>query len=95
MQSWRGTRPVIHISAPREELVPGQDPDILPDRAALLAAGAAARDIRAHSTRLWNRAHAAWAARHLPWGDIEVEAKDKNLASGDFARVCFPAGPGR
>ncbi|WP_426955900.1 hypothetical protein [Muricoccus radiodurans] len=85
IESWRGVRPVIHISAPREELVPGQDPDRLPDRAALLAAGVTARDLRAHSTRLWNRAHAAWAGQHLAWGDIEVEAKDKNLAAAAFA----------
>ncbi|MBB5695154.1 UV DNA damage repair endonuclease [Roseomonas pecuniae] len=89
-ESWRGTRPVIHISAPRPELVAGQDPDVLPDRAALIAGGATARDLRAHAARLWNRPHAAWAARHLSWADIEVEAKEKNLASADFAQVCFP-----
>jgi UV DNA damage endonuclease len=90
IQSWRGTRPVIHISAPKPELMPGQDPETLPDRAALIAAGISARDLRAHAARLWNRPHAAWAARHLAWADIEVEAKEKNLASADFARICFP-----
>ena len=90
IESWRGTRPVLHVSAPRPELAPGQDPDVLPDREALIAAGCSARDLRAHATRLWNRAHAEWAARHLAWGDIEVEAKDKNLATAEFARVCFP-----
>ncbi|WP_424137028.1 hypothetical protein [Roseomonas chloroacetimidivorans] len=88
--SWRGVRPVIHISAPKPDLVAGQDPDVLPDRAALIAAGISARDLRAHSARLWNRPHAAWAARHLAWADIEVEAKEKNLASAEFAQVCFP-----
>jgi UV DNA damage repair endonuclease len=88
--SWRGVRPVIHISAPKPDLVAGQDPDVLPDRAALIAAGISARDLRAHSARLWNRPHAAWAARHLVWADIEVEAKEKNLASAEFAQVCFP-----
>jgi UV DNA damage repair endonuclease len=90
--SWRGTRPVIHISAPRENLVPGQDSGILPDRVALLAAGVMPRDLRAHASRLWNRPHAAWAARHLAWADIEVEAKDKNLASAAFAALCAPIG---
>jgi UV DNA damage repair endonuclease len=90
--SWRGVRPVIHISAPKPDLVPGQDPEVLPDRAALIAAGASARDLRAHSARLWNRPHAEWAARHLAWADIEVEAKEKNLATEEFARVCFPVG---
>ena len=88
--SWRGVRPVIHISAPKHDLMAGQDPDVLPDRAALIAAGISARDLRAHSARLWNRPHAAWAARHLAWADIEVEAKEKNLATEEFARVCFP-----
>ncbi|HEY8611797.1 MAG TPA: UV damage endonuclease UvsE [Roseomonas sp.] len=88
--SWRGVRPVIHISAPKPDLVAGQDPDTLPDREALIAAGASARDLRAHAGRLWNRPHAEWAARHLAWADIEVEAKEKNLATEEFARVCFP-----
>jgi UV DNA damage repair endonuclease len=90
--SWRGVRPVIHISAPKPDLVAGQDPEVLPDRAALIAAGVSARDLRAHAGRLWNRPHAAWAARHLAWADIEVEAKEKNLASAEFAMVCFPVG---
>ncbi|MCR0985749.1 apurinic/apyrimidinic endonuclease family protein [Roseomonas populi] len=90
IESWRGVRPIIHISAPKPDLVPDQDPEVLPDRAALIAAGVSARDLRAHSARLWNRPHAAWAARHLEWADIEVEAKEKNLASAEFAAVCFP-----
>ncbi|WP_376099535.1 UV damage endonuclease UvsE [Roseomonas sp. CCTCC AB2023176] len=85
IESWRGTRPVAHVSSPKEALVEGMDPDTLPDRAAMLEAGANTRDLRAHSNRLWNRAHAAWAAGHLAWADIEVEAKDKNLATQDFA----------
>jgi len=81
--SWRGVRPMSHVSAPREELV-GATQD-LPDRAALLAAGVSARDLRAHAPRLWNGPHADWARRHLAWSDLEVEAKDKNLASAAFA----------
>lgn len=81
--SWRGVRPMAHVSAPREELLQGaQD---LPDRAALLAAGVSAKDLRAHAPRLWNGPHAAWARRHLAWTDLEVEAKEKNLASAAFA----------
>lgn len=57
----------------------------LPDQAALLAAGVAPRELRAHAATLWNAAHAAWARRHLAWADLEVEAKDKNLASAAFA----------
>ncbi|MGG5812257.1 hypothetical protein [Falsiroseomonas sp. CW058] len=82
--SWRGIRPMAHVSAPREEHA-ALTGDALPDHAALLAAGVTARDLRAHSARLWNPAHAAWARAHLAWTDLEVEAKDKNLASSAFA----------
>jgi UV DNA damage endonuclease len=81
--SWRGVRPMAHISAPREELNGGAQ--VLPDRAALLEAGVSARDLRAHAPTLWNGPHAAWARRHLAWTDLEVEAKEKNLASAAFA----------
>jgi UV DNA damage endonuclease len=83
LASWRGVRPMAHISAPREDL-PGSA-RTLPDRAAMLAAGATARGLRAHAPRLWNAPHAAWARSHLAWTDLEVEAKDKNLASAAFA----------
>lgn len=82
--SWRGVRPMAHVSAPREEFA-ALCADALPDRAALLEAGFTARDLRAHSARLWNGAHAAWARSHLGWTDLEVEAKDKNIASAAFA----------
>lgn len=82
--SWRGMRPMAHVSAPREEFA-ALAADALPDRAAILAAGFTARDLRAHSARLWNPAHAAWARAHPGWTDLEVEAKEKNLASAAFA----------
>lgn len=81
--SWRGVRPMAHVSAPREDVLSGAQ--ALPDRAALLAAGVSAKDLRAHAPRLWNGPHAAWARRHLAWTDLEVEAKEKNLASAAFA----------
>lgn len=58
---------------------------IAPDDPRLLAAGVAARDLRAHSGRMWNRALNARAAGHLDWTDLEIEAKEKNLASAEFA----------
>jgi UV DNA damage repair endonuclease len=86
--SWRGTRPMGHLSAPREDLLPGGlDPDTLPDFQALLAAGLPAREMRKHSDRLWNRAINDWAVAHLAWTDLEVEAKAKNLASHDLAEA--------
>ena len=60
-------------------------PDALPDFAALTAAGASARDLRAHSDTMWNEAVNDWVAAHLAWTDIEVEAKFKNIASHQLA----------
>ncbi|WP_090659951.1 apurinic/apyrimidinic endonuclease family protein [Belnapia rosea] len=96
-QSWRGTRPMGHLSAPREGLLPGGlDPELLPDYRALVAAGVPARELRAHSERMWNRAINAWAVGHLAWTDLEVEAKGKNLASHDLAEAAEgTAGRGR
>ena len=79
--SWRGVRPVSHISVSREEVLPGHAADALPDLAALVAAGHSVRDLRAHSDTMWNEAVNDWVVRHLAWTDIEVEAKLKNVAS--------------
>lgn len=92
--SWRGTRPVSHISVSREELLPGHALDALPDFAALAAAGVSARDLRAHSDTMWNSAVNAWVGRHLAWTDIEVEAKFKNIASHQLADQLRNTRPG-
>ncbi len=84
-ESWRGTRPVGHISAPRRELMPDWPEQVLPDYGKLLAMGVSARDLRGHSDMIWNSAIAAWAGAHLSWMDLEIEAKHKNIASADFA----------
>jgi UV DNA damage repair endonuclease len=84
-ESWRGVRPVAHVSAPRQSLMPDWPPDELPDYPRLIAAGVSTRDLRGHSGRLWSPAIVAWAASHLGWADLEIEAKDKNLATADFA----------
>ena len=81
IHSWRGRRPVCHYSLSREDILVGHDPDILPDHAALLAAGFKKQKLRAHSDFCWNRAANAWALTHNDWADIMVEAKAKNLAS--------------
>jgi UV DNA damage repair endonuclease len=90
--SWRGVRPVSHISVSREDLLPGHDPDRRPDFAGLLAAGLKGRDLAAHSDLMWNRAVNDLVARHLAWSDFEIEAKHKNLASVALARhIAGPA----
>lgn len=96
--SWRGVRPVAHISVSREDVLPDHDPAALPEFQALLAAGFKVRDLRAHSEFMWNDAVNDWAASHLAWADLEVEAKQKNLASHQLAeharqrRLRDPAG---
>lgn len=84
-ESWRGVRPIAHVSVSREGLWPDQDPDRLPDFAALRAAGFSGRDLAAHSDLMWNRALNDLVARHLVWADFEIEAKAKNLASVGIA----------
>ncbi|NOG73166.1 UV damage endonuclease UvsE [Roseicella sp. DB1501] len=94
-ESWRGTRPIGHLSAPREDLLPGGlDPDRLPDYQGLLAAGVPTRALRRHSDRMWNRAVNDWALDHLAGMDLEVEAKAKNLASRDLAEAARARGAG-
>ena len=83
--SWRGVRPLSHISVSREAYLEGHDPDALPDFAALGEAGLKASKLRGHSDRMWNRAVNRLVKRHLLWTDVEVEAKAKNLASADLA----------
>jgi len=83
--SWRGVRPIAHISVSREALLEGSDPDAAPDFVALSAAGHSRRDLAAHSDMMWNRAVNALVGRHLAWADFEIEAKSKNLASGQIA----------
>jgi hypothetical protein len=83
-----------HLSAPREDLLPGGlDPDRMPDFQELIAAGVSARELRRHSDRMWNRPLNRWAVAHLVWTDLEVEAKAKNLASHDLAEVAMAAEP--
>lgn len=85
--SWRGVRPLSHVSVSRENVLVDHDASTLPDFAALESAGHKASKLRGHSDRMWNRAVNALMVRHLAWTDIEVEAKAKNLASRDLARA--------
>ncbi|QNM82171.1 UV damage endonuclease UvsE [Sphingomonas sabuli] len=83
--SWRGVRPLAHISVSRETVIPGHDPLRLPDFAALAAAGHKASKLRGHSDMMWNGAVNDFVAAHLAWTDVEVEAKAKNLAAAQLA----------
>jgi UV DNA damage repair endonuclease len=83
--SWRGVRPLSHISVSREEFLPDPDIQVRPDFAALAAGGVKAKDLRAHSDLMWNEALNDLVADHLAWTDFEVEAKMKNIASEGLA----------
>ena len=93
--SWRGVRPLAHVSQPAESVLAGHDPDLPPDFAALVAGGTRPRDLRLHSVRMWNRPLNAWTLGHLAWADLEVEAKGKNLAVADLVAGAGPPVGGR
>lgn len=84
--SWRGVRPIAHVSVSREDLLGGHDPAVRPDFKSLVAAGLKPKDLRGHSDLMWNEAVNTLVAEHLAWADFEVEAKWKNLASEGLAR---------
>jgi UV DNA damage repair endonuclease len=85
-QSWRGARPLAHISVSREVLLPDYDLEELPHFERLHEAGLSASKLRGHSDGMWNKAVNRLVARHLEWTDVEVEAKAKNLASAELAQ---------
>jgi UV DNA damage endonuclease len=85
IESWRGVRPVSHVSVSREMLFAAIDPINRPAFETLLAAGLTVRDLRGHSDLMWNEGVNELVSRHLAWSDFEIEAKLKNLASEGIA----------
>ena len=81
IDSWRGTRPTLHYSCSREDILVGHDTLVAPDMTKLLAEGYKKQKLRAQSDFMWNEANNKWALTHLEWADVMVEAKGKNLAS--------------
>jgi len=81
IDSWRGTRPVIHYSVSREDLLTDHCRDTRPDINTLLESGHKKQHLRAHSDYYWNRAVNDWAMTHNEWADMMCESKAKNLAS--------------
>lgn len=81
IDSWRGTRPVLHYSVSREDLLVGHSIDELPNMQKLQESGYKKQKLRAHSDMMWNRAANQWALTFWDNFDIQVESKFKNLAS--------------
>jgi len=84
IDSWRGVRPVIHYSVSREDVLQGFDANVRPSMDTLLESGYKKAKLRAHSDFMWNNAVNDWALEFLPYADIMVESKAKNLASIDL-----------
>ena len=81
IDSWRGTRPTLHYSCSREDILVGHDTLVAPDMTKLLAEGYKKQKLRAHSDFYWNRATNEWALTFLDDFDLMCESKGKNLAS--------------
>jgi UV DNA damage endonuclease len=82
IDSWRGVRPVIHYSLSREDVLPTNCPNTLPDVADLLASKTVSKThLRAHSNNTWNHACNDWALLFWPDADIMVESKWKNIST--------------
>jgi len=79
--SWRGTRPVIHYSVSREDVLVGHSGHDRPTLSTLMETGHKKGKLRAHSDFYWNDAVNQWAITHSSWADIMCESKGKNLAS--------------
>ena len=84
IDSWRGVRPAMHFSQSQEHILQPLDPNVRPDRNELMESGIARGKLRAHSDYLPNSALNDYALSHWHWADIMVEAKMKNLASGQL-----------
>jgi UV DNA damage repair endonuclease len=84
IDSWRGTRPVLHYSVSREDILIGHCTRTRPDLAGLLAGGHKKQQLRAHSDFYWNESVNEWAIGFWPEFDIQLESKAKNLAREQF-----------
>ena len=81
IDSWRGTRPVIHYSVSRGDLLTDHCRNTRPDINTLLESGHKKQHLRAHSDYFWNTEVNDWAMTHYEWADMMCESKAKNLAS--------------
>jgi UV damage endonuclease UvdE len=81
VESWRGTRPTMHYSVSREDILVGADTTTCPTLDTLLLEGKKKQKLRAHSDFYWNYAVNEWALSFNDQFDIMCEAKGKNIAS--------------
>ena len=86
IDSWRGTRPVIHYSVSREDVLVGHSGSQRPALVPLMEDGYKKGKLRAHSDFYWNKSVNEWALSFLDKFDIMAESKGKNLASFELAK---------
>ena len=81
IDSWRGVRPAMHYSQPREGLKNKVDHYQLLNREQLFEQGENRATIRAHSDYYWHKPTNQWLKPFGKHFDIQCESKAKNLAS--------------
>ena len=86
INSWRGVRPAMHYSQPRESLHNKVDLSKLLDREDLFTKGENRATIRAHSDFYWHVPTNDWLKPFGELFDIQCESKAKNLASSLLAK---------
>lgn len=84
IDSWKGIRPVMHLSQSREDILLNHCKDTLPSMQNLLQLNYKKQKLRAHSDYMWNNAVNQWSYQFLQHFDIMIEAKAKNLASSKY-----------
>jgi UV DNA damage repair endonuclease len=85
IDSWRGVRPAMHYSQPRELLHNKVDASKLLNREDLFTQGENRATIRAHSDYYWHKPTNDWVKPFGEYFDIQCESKAKNLASAMLA----------
>ena len=81
IDSWRGSRPAMHYSISREDVLIDHCSNTLPNYQTLLESGHKKAKLRAHSDFYWNIEVNRWALGFLDHFDLMCESKAKNLAS--------------
>lgn len=86
IQSWRGARPVIHYSNPKEDILTQYAAGVMPDHATLVGDGHHKMALRAHSDSYNNHSLNLWAASFLQEFDMQTESKLKNASRDAFLK---------
>lgn len=87
LDSWRGVRPTMHYSQSREEYFDIKKSDNKKlDIKNLLLNGLNKKKLSAHSDMMWNNEINKKTSDFLPFFDIMIEAKNKNLSAIDFLK---------